>query len=278
MDSDVTESAVFYRLWDWGEAHRKQLLIVLIAVIVVGLGIAFHLVHQNQLQIDANTALSRLMVRTSPNEPEPTAQSFLKVAADYPNTDAGQRAQLLGASTLFVDGKYDEARGQFQRFLEAHSDSPFAGQATLGVAASLEAQGKTDEAINAYRNVADHYQSPNVWPQAKMALARLLEGQRKFSDAESQLEDVARAYPPQVPASMEARQRLGELVTEHPELMPTNAPAENPVVSRLRSAVSTNVTVGSTNPAHPPTVPLMSTPLSTSKPPSAGSLLSTNKP
>lgn len=278
MDSDVTDSAAFYKFVDWAAAHRKQLVIGLVVVVVVGLGVSFYLVHQNQLQVDANAALSKLMVRTSATEPEPTPEAFLKVAADYPNTDAAQRAQLMAASRFFSDGKYDEARGQFQRFLEAHSESPFAGEAALGVAACLDAQGKTDEAVIAYRNVIDHYQSPNVWPQAKLAMARLLEMQRKFSEAEMQLEDVARTYPPQAPVSMDARQRLEELVTAHPELMPTNPPPENPVVSRLRSALSTNVTVGLTNPAHPPTMPLMSSPLTTSKPPPAGTPLSTNKP
>lgn len=223
MDSDVTQSATFYKLWDWGEMHKKQLLIGLIVVVVVGLGIAYYFVHQGQQQENANDALSKLMVRTSPNAPETSPEAFLKVAAEYPDTDAGQRALLLGASALFTQGNYDEARAQFQRFLQAHSDSPFAAEAALGVATCLEAQGKTDDAITSYRNVAEHYQTPNVVPQAKLALARLDESQGKLQDARSQLEDVVRTYAP--PIGTEARNRLEQLLTAHPELMATNAPA-----------------------------------------------------
>jgi hypothetical protein len=57
MESDVTQSALFYKLWAWGEKNKKQLLCGIVAVVVVGLGIAFWLVHQNEKQNDANDAL-----------------------------------------------------------------------------------------------------------------------------------------------------------------------------------------------------------------------------
>ncbi|HLX68186.1 MAG TPA: tetratricopeptide repeat protein, partial [Verrucomicrobiae bacterium] len=149
MESDVTQPPLMDKLWVWGDAHKKQLLIALAAVLVVGLGIAFWLTHQSQQQINANDALSKLAVQAIlPSASAPSAGALLKVAADFPGTDAAQRAILLGASELFAQGKYDEALGQFQRFLQEHGDSPFAGQAALGVAASMEAQGRTQDAIN----------------------------------------------------------------------------------------------------------------------------------
>src|SRR5215469_1224299 len=173
MESDVTQPALIDKLWVWGDAHKKQLLIGSVAVLVVGLGIAFWLAHQSQEQTDANYALSKLVAKAiSPNAPAPGADALLKVGNDYPGTDAGQRALLLAAADLFADGKYDAARGQFQRFLQEHGDSPFAGQAALGLAATMDAQGRTQDAINAYRSAADHYsQDWNVAPQAKLALA-----------------------------------------------------------------------------------------------------------
>lgn len=277
MDSDVTQSAFLYNLLDWVEAHRKQLLIGLIAVVVVGVGIAIYFVHRGQVQEDANNALSKLLVRTLPTAPEPTPEAFMKVVNDYPNTDAGKRALLLAASELFTEGKYDEARSQFQRFLQEYADSPFAGQAALGIAGSMEAQGKTEDAINAYRNAADRYQSPNVEPQAKMALARLYESQGKLSETRDQLEQIVQKYGP--PVGSDARNQLEQLLMAHPELMPTNAPTSpSQIPPALRSAImskQTNAPAMTNQPpaANKPGAPLL---LMSNRPPMSSTV--SNKP
>jgi TolA-binding protein len=223
MESDLTQSALLYKLWAWGDKNKKQLLWGLIALVVLGIGIAFWLAHQSETQNDANDALSQLTTRNvSSTAPEATAEDFLKVAADYPDTAAGQRALLLGAADLFDGGKYDDAQGQFQRFLNNYTDSPLRGQAALGVAACLDAQGKTNDAISAYQSILDRYPNQNIVPQAKLALARLLEGQGKFSEARSGLEEIVRTFPGTI--SAEAASQLELLNAAHPEVEATNRP------------------------------------------------------
>lgn len=275
MDSDVTQSAFFYNLLGWGEAHKKQLLIGLIAVVVVGLGIAIYFVHQGQVQDDANNALSKLLIRTSAATPEPTPEAFMKVASDYPNTDAGHRALLLAATGLFTEGKYDEARGQFQRFLQEHPDSPFAGQAALGIAGSMEAQGKNDDAINAYRNAADRYQTANVEPQAKLALARLYQTQGKLPEARDQLEQILQKYGP--PVASDARNQLEQLFTTHPELVPkTPPPTAGQIPPELRSAIPKQASPA--NAPHPTNAPVLTNRPPVANKPAAPLLLMSNKP
>jgi TolA-binding protein len=226
MESDVTQSALFYKLWAWGDKNKKQLLWGLAALVVLGIGIAFWLAHQSETQNDANDALSKLTSRgLSAATPAATPEALLKVAADYPGTEAGQRALLLSAGDLFTAGKYDEAQGQFQKFLQQYSGSPFTAQAALGVAACYDAQGKTNDAISGYQGVADRYQGQNVAPQAKLALARLLEGQGKFKEARASLEEITRTYPGTI--NSEAALRLQELNAAHPEVIEaaTNRPA-----------------------------------------------------
>jgi predicted negative regulator of RcsB-dependent stress response len=245
MESDITQSALFYKLWAWGEKNRKQLLWGCVAVVAVGLAIAFWMVHQNQTQTDANDALSKLTAHNlSPGVTPPTSEAFLKVAADYSGTDAGQRALLLGASELFTGGKFDEARAQFQSFLRDHGDSPFAAQAALGVAASFDAQGKTNDAVPAYQSVVERYPNENVVPQARLALARLLEGQGKYSEARTALLEVVRSYSQSIAA--EAGFRLQQLNAAHPELV-TNA-ATRPIqldqlenATAIRNAISNRI-------------------------------------
>ena len=266
MESDVTQPALIDKLWVWGDAHKRQLIFGFVAVLVVGLAIAIWFAHQNQEQTNANYALSKLVSRSiSPTAPAPGADALLKVGADYSATDAGQRAVLLAAADLFTDGKYDEARAQFQRFLQEHSDSPFLGEAALGVAATFDAQGRTQDAINAYRNVADHYsQNWNVAPQAKLALARLLESQGKLPDARQELMDAVRTYPGE--SGAEANMRLRQLLTAHPELIPTNpAPTASSVLERPnRLAPSAPMVISTNRPA--PTPPAGIKPPATNKP------------
>ena len=229
MESDVTQSPIFYKAWAWGETHKKQLLWGVVAVLVVALGIAFWVAHQNATQDEANDALSKLTTRVmSAGAPPPQPDAFLKVGSDYAGTDAGARALLLGAAELFTAGKYDDARAQFQKFSQEHSDSPFAAQAALGVAACLDAQGKTNEAVEAYQSVVGRYSAdPNVTVQAKFALGRLLEGQGKLGEARSTYEDIARSFPYGSIGS-ESMRRFEALTAAHPELVPTNRPTASP--------------------------------------------------
>src|SRR5208282_4455362 len=123
------------------------------------------------------------------------AEAYLRVAATYAGSRAGARALLVAASGLFVEGKYDEARTQFERFTREYSDSPFRGEALLGIAACLDAQSKTNEAATAYKDLIDRRPTDYVLPQARFALARLYEAQNKPELARNLLEEVERNNP-----------------------------------------------------------------------------------
>jgi len=236
MESDVTQSALFYKLWAWGDKNRKQLLYGLVALVVVGIIAAFWLSHASEKQIDANNALSKLTSRNGiPNAAAPDADAFLKVASDYSGTDAGQRALLLGAGDLFAAGKYDVAMAQFQKFIQDYNTSPFVSQAALGIASCYDALGKTNDAVSGYQGVIDRYGTANVVPQAKLRLARLLEAQGKFKEARLQFEDLSHSYPGTL--SSEAVTLLDELNAAHPEL--NTAPAPSPAASAFPTIKAT---------------------------------------
>ncbi len=226
MESDVQSIDKFLI---WGDAHKKQLLASFGVVLVVGLGIAFWFVHKNNVQGDANNALSMVLSRDiTAVSPAPTADAFLKVADDYSGTDAAQRAAVLAASQLYASGKFDDARGQFQKFLQQYPGSSFLGTAALGIAACADAMGQTNDAIAGYKNVTEHYPDPTVSPRARFALSRLEEAQGNAREAENQLQDIAKEFPGLMNA--EISERLVELLKAHPELQQTNAapPARMP--------------------------------------------------
>ena len=99
------------------------------------------------------------------------ADAFAKVAAQYPGTAAGARAQLQAAAAQFSAGHYPEAQAQFQKFLDADVTGPLAATAQLGIATSLDAQGKP-EAVAAYQKVLTVFPNSSCAQAAKSALMR----------------------------------------------------------------------------------------------------------
>src|SRR5437899_1938961 len=217
MDSDAAQLPAFDRLEIWIGKNRTQALTGAAIVIAVGLIVGFYIWHKGEKETNASEALASLSMPTGPGPRADAADAYLKVAAAYPNSSAAARAVLLAGSTFFVEGKYDQAKAQFEKFVHEYRDTAFMGQALLGIAASLDAQNKTDEAIRAYKDLTEHHSGDPAVPQAKFALGRLFEAQGKPELARAQFEDVARSEPYSSIGS-EAGMRLEELRMKHPEL------------------------------------------------------------
>jgi predicted negative regulator of RcsB-dependent stress response len=228
MESNAGQLPLSHKAWAWFEANKKQVLWGGGAVLVVGVIVAFFLYRQNEEEVTASQALSKVSVPhlTGAGAQGDTAEAYLKVAAEYPKTHASARAVLLAAGALFVEGKYAEAKTQFERFRREHRDSPFVAEAQLGIAACLDAQGKAREAIAAYKDLIDNHPGEVVLPQARFALACLYEAQNEpelartlFTEVESG--DRYGALGP------EAGMRLEELKSRYPRLATPATPTTN---------------------------------------------------
>jgi predicted negative regulator of RcsB-dependent stress response len=221
MESNVTQLSIHDRLWAWFETNKKPALWGTAVVLLVAFGVGYFAWHQRERQTRANEALSKALSQTANGEEQAgaAAERLMKVAAENPNTAAGGRALLLAAADLFVAGKYPEARSQFENYLRAFRETPFAGQALLGVAACLDAQGKTNEAVAAYTDIVQHHTSENVAAPARLALARLYEAQNKLEQARDVLVELTRNPNPNS-TTAEAMARLQELMEKHPNLAP----------------------------------------------------------
>ncbi len=249
MDSDVTQTEIFYKLWTWFDLHKKHVMWAAIIIVVVGIAAGFFLWQQSARSARANEALSSAVsAELTPGQQAQSAEAILKVSTEYQGTDAAERAVLLAATDLFLQGKYVEARAQFEKYLREHRDGRFSIQARFGVAACSEAQGEIDKAIAAYKDIADHHASENVAPQAFVALGRLSEAQGKLEQARDYYGQAARDEIGTI--TSEARMRLQNLIARHPELIPTR-PAVTPI-SPLNTNESTTVSVPATNTNMPP--------------------------
>lgn len=249
MQSDVTQSEGYYKLLTWFELNKTKVIYGTAAAIVVGVIVWFVLYQKSQTQVRSGEALSQVFVSqiTGADDRSQAAASYLKVASEFPETEAAAKAILLAASTLFTEGKFAEAQREFERLAREHRDSPFLGQAQLGIAASLDAQGKDNEAITAYKTVADRRSNEAVGTQAKFALARLYVKQGKHELAYPLYEDLARAEPFSSIGS-EAGMLAEELKQKHPELAPKPEPAVQTITLPPQG---TNVVITNVAPAQP---------------------------
>ena len=225
MEIQDAPAAYFFKLWPKIEANWIRIALGGGVIVVVAVSISFYSWQRDQKEINAGKALTQFMMTVPRNATgSQPADLFLKIAGDYQGTSAGQRAWLQGAAILFEAERYAEAQAQFQKYLDAHPDSFFAAQATLGVATCLDAQGKMDLAAGVYQRVINTASDASAVNSAKFAMAQIDERQGKSTDALNLYEDIVRSNPNSSVGS-EAGLRAMELKMKLPSASPSTAPA-----------------------------------------------------
>lgn len=252
MESDVTQSALIYKIWAWFEVHKKQVFLGCIAALLLAMIIGFVIWRQKEKQVNASEALSILIAQGSTQGEPASPEAFVKVAEDHPHTGAAARALLIAGQRYFSEGKYSDAQAQFQRFLGEYGNLDYSGQASFGIAASLEALGKTDDALNAYKTISERRGTESIAVQARLAMGRIYEANGDLKLARDIYQQLARSDFGSI--GREAGMRLEELFTKHPELMePVAQPAMMPMptntvpAATVLTVTNTNSAAGATN-------------------------------
>ena len=246
MSSQATESTRMIDFLAWAEVNKKKLAIGTATVAVVIAGYSIYQWRRGQAEAEASAALLKVdrAGTTAENAPEPNPQAFLQVAAAHPGTSAGGRALLFGGDAFFRENKFAEAQAQFEIFLRDFGQNPLAPTAALGVAACLDALNKTNEALKAYQDLLNRFAGSAVVAQAKLGMARLYEARNEPAQALKIYEELTRPNT-QSAWNSEAVMWREQLLSRHPELAKTNAPAtafpgSNAPAQILPGATATN--------------------------------------
>ena len=222
MEAESTQSTETYlKVLGWLHANQKKLMIGAGVAAVIALVAGIMSWQKTEAESDANAhLLSVPLAAFRGGQLTPTAAGpFLDVAKQYPDTSAGEYAALLGAESLFTEGKYPEAHQEFSKFIDEHPASTLLAQAKMGLAASLEGEGKIPEATQKYQEIILAYSSEaNIASPVKLTLARLYEKQGKPEQALTYYSELARINNPYDPWVAEARERGEMLLASHPEL------------------------------------------------------------
>jgi predicted negative regulator of RcsB-dependent stress response len=237
MEAESIQSTERYlKVLAWLHANRKKLTIGASVAAVIALTGGIMAWQKSETESNANAQLLNLPLATLRGDRLASAQArpFLDLARQYPDTSAGEYAALLGAQSLFTEGKYPEAHQEFSKFIDQYPESALLAQAKVGVAASLEGEGKISQAAQKYQEIISTYPAEaNIVSPAKLTLARLDEAQNKPEQALTYYEDLARINNPYDPWAGEARERGQLLLAKHPELRKappgaTSGPSEAP--------------------------------------------------
>ncbi len=221
MEAESTSTERYLKVLAWLHANQKMLMIVAGAAAVIALIVGIFYWKQNEAESNANAQLLSVPLATLRGGRLAPAQAgpFLALAKQYPDTSAGEYAALLGAESLFTEGKYPEAYQEFSKFIGQYPESALLSQAKVGLAASLEGEGKISEAAQKYQEIISTYSAEdNIVSPVKLTLARLDEAQNKPEQALAYYKDLARINNPYDPWAGEARERGEMLLAKHPEL------------------------------------------------------------
>jgi TolA-binding protein len=226
------QSDAFYDFLAWLDRNKKQVALGVGAVLVAIAGYGLYSWNKQSTELSANDALFALPsgMAQSRGTPAPKPDAYIKVAEEYRNTSAGERAEMLAAGSLFSNGDYAKSQAAFEKFMSDRPESPLKPQAAFGVAACLEAQGKADAAKAKYQEVAQQYRAKNVAPLAKLSQARMLETEGKLDEALKIYQEMEASTAQNDMWKGEAVDRKEKLFAHHPDFAKTHAPPKEQII------------------------------------------------
>ncbi len=138
----------------------------------------------------------------------PPAVAVVGVAATASEQDAYQ-----AAFELLKQGRYDEAAGNFERFLAAYPDSNLADNAQYWFAETFYVSREFDKARSAFQVVVDEFPTSRKLPDALLKIGFCNFELEQWQDARVALTRVVNEYPDSTAARL-ANQRLQRMTSE----------------------------------------------------------------
>jgi predicted negative regulator of RcsB-dependent stress response len=226
MQAESSGSLKTLELLAWLEANARKVALGAAVIAVVAGTVFFFKYQRGQRESAAAEALS--LARAQAGRSGPNAADLRRVQASFAGTAAARQAGFLAAGALFAEGKFAEARAEFEKFTRDNAADPLAPPAALGVAACLESEKNLDGALAAYQSVIGKHPNDGVAIQAKLAIGRIQEAKGQHAEALKLYQETTRAGALSA-WHVDFAARRDELLRRFPQLAVTNAPAPAPV-------------------------------------------------
>lgn len=196
VEEQHVETAFGLRVTDFLRRHGRRLALLASVIAVLGLVVAFWMIHRREMAAAGFAAVSRA------DDPE----SFGAVASQYRGTPAAVLAAFLEGNALLDAARYEEAGQALESFLAGHPSHMFAPDAEFLLAIAQEGMGSVEEALRQYAKVAERDGHPRA-AEALASAARCQEALGRPAEARRLLEDLLARHPGSVWAA-DAREDL----------------------------------------------------------------------
>jgi tol-pal system protein YbgF len=127
--------------------------------------------------------------------------------------DGSDRALYEQAFDQLKEGRYDDARRSFERFLSEYPDSQLAGHGQYWLAETYYVGQEFAKALPEFQTVVDQYPQSRKVPDALLKIGYCQYEQEQWQAARRALTDVTTRFPETTAARL-ARQRLAQLDAE----------------------------------------------------------------
>ncbi|MBK9138235.1 MAG: tetratricopeptide repeat protein [Verrucomicrobia bacterium] len=242
-DAETTQSPAIsaYDVLAWFEVNKKPVIWSAVGILAVVVAVYVYTWSRDRAEATASAALLALPTEARPESGQSAASpaDLLRVAREHAGTAAGARARVMGAVALYGEGKYAEARREFEEVLRETREGPVAALGQFGLATCLDALDQKEEALAAYQQLVSRFPDDVLVSRAKIAAAALHEAKGQPEQALRLLEELSRPGASSTGA-MEAAQRKQQLLQRHPQLVKTN-PAPAVVIPTTEGAAPTNL-------------------------------------
>jgi len=201
------------------QAHRAQVLAVLVVLAIGGAVAAGYWWHQERQEEEASRLLAGAFAAMrgeqpgSSGNPDEGSKRFQAVVQQFPKTRSAEEALIALGNLHYSDGKIDEALQIFDQYLTTFRRGRFRVMAGLGKAYAQEAKGDLQGATQTLSHLLDREKNDPLAGEAYMSLARAYEGMKKPDDAMRVYGQVVERYS-QTRWAQYALQRMSALKTK----------------------------------------------------------------
>ncbi|NLP12053.1 tetratricopeptide repeat protein [bacterium] len=188
---------IFYaKATAWLENYKTYLIAGVAAVIVLALGIFFYYQSSQSSEKNASVELAKATRVYENGNVQSAIPMLSNLVKSYGRTASGKIARFYLANAFFQTKDYDNAKINYQKFIDSFSgDEHFQAAAHGGLAASLEEKKQYAEAAAVYGKAAEKYADTVHAPLFLFKAARCYQQAGKPDQSKVLLQRIVDKYP-----------------------------------------------------------------------------------
>lgn len=193
---------------EYVKAHARLFVGGAVALIAVIVAINYFIESKETDRLKAAALLGDVLMVEQGGEPTEAVRLAEELVSAYAGTPAAAQGTIILANLYYAQGRYVEARGYYQRYLDNYEPlDVLAYAAQSGLGACLEAEGQLVAAAEHYETYAAQQAGTIREAMAQMEAARIYGLAGESNKQQALLKQISRTFA-QYPIAAQARAAL----------------------------------------------------------------------